>query len=336
MRRPGLSREERRACAAVIRAHSRTFHGAGRLLPRAAREAAFALYAFCRRADEAVDAPGAADPAARVKRLSERLAALYAPDARPEDAVEAAFLKVVRTTGLPRGVPEALLEGMAFDAAGGRVADQEALARYAFCVASSVGVMMAYALGATDEAALRRACALGLAMQLTNIARDLPDDLAMGRCYLPPEWLPGEGAPLDAPARRRAVAVLLALAAKHYREAEPGIARLPGACRPAIWLARHRYEAIGRTLRASGGDPFAGRAVVPRARRLAALAAALRDACLPASWFERPRRAPDGVPEGPCAEPPFAAWLARAGAGGLRPGAVTLAPGRRQAPEPAP
>ena len=124
---------------------------------------------------------------------------------------------------------------------------------YAARVAGSVGAMMTVLMGIRDPATLARACDLGVAMQLTNIARDVGEDARSGRLYLPRAWLRAEGidpdawlaAPIFTPAIGHVVARLLRAADQLYRRAEDGIAGLPRGCRPAIFAARHIYAAIG-------------------------------------------------------------------------------------------
>jgi len=159
------------ACRAVIRACSRSFYAASCLLPRDVRDAAIATYAFCRAADDDVDEAGSlADAAARHRLRRERLARIYA--GRPDDApADRAFAWVVRHAGIPRSEPEALLDGMADDLGPRRVADLDELLCYAWRAAGVVGAMMSRIMGRPDDLALRRAVDLGIAMQLTNIAR---------------------------------------------------------------------------------------------------------------------------------------------------------------------
>jgi phytoene synthase len=116
--------------------------------------------------------------------------------------------------------------------------------------------MMCVVMEVRDPHALARACDLGVAMQLTNIARDVGEDARAGRLYLPTDWLEEEGIDIDAflanpqptPEIRRIVKRLLAEANRLYFRSEPGIARLPVDARPGIFAARHCYDAIGRKL----------------------------------------------------------------------------------------
>lgn len=247
-------------CRAAIRAGSLSFHAASKLLPARVRDPALALYAFCRLADDAVD--GTAHPQAAVRRLSERLEAVYA--GRPANApADRAFAAVAEAHEMPRALPEALLEGLAWDAEGRRYETLGDLRAYAARVAGSVGAMMCVLMEVRDHRALARACDLGLAMQLTNVARDVGEDARMGRLYLPRDWLAEAGLDPDAwlarpsasPALASVVRRLLAEADRLYRRAEPGIGLLPLAARPGIWAARLVYAGIGPAVRRAGCDP---------------------------------------------------------------------------------
>jgi phytoene synthase len=146
---------------------------------------------------------------------------------------------------------------------------------YCFRVASTVGLMMTRVMGYRGDVALLRAADLGVAMQLTNIARDVGEDARRGRVYVPRQLLDEVGAhaktfatgPADA-AAREAVRRLLARADEHYRAADLGVPLLPRACRLAIASSRQIYAAIGEAVRDNGYDSISTRAYVPLARKL--------------------------------------------------------------------
>ncbi len=261
------------ACRALLRGGSRSFHAASLLLPRRVRAPASALYAFCRLADDAVDLGGGR--AAAVARLRGRLARAYEGRPLPIPA-DRAFAAVVARHGIPRALPEALLEGLAWDAEGGRrYEDLPALENYAARVAGSVGCMMAVLMGVRDRAALARACDLGVAMQLTNIARDVGEDARAGRLYLPLRWLREAGVdpdvwlarPVHDPGVAAVVRRLLRAADGLYQRAGPGIAALPAACRPGIRAAGLLYAGIGREVERRDCDSVGARARVPAPRK---------------------------------------------------------------------
>lgn len=268
------------ACRAAIRHGSRSFHAASRLLPGRIRDPALALYAFCRLADDAVDLN--AGKAAAVLSLNDRLDRAYV--GRPVDSpADRAFAAMVAAHDMPRALPEALLEGFAWDAAGRRYASLPELRAYAARVAASVGAMMAVLMGVRCADALARACDLGVAMQLTNIARDIGEDAREGRLYLPTDWLEEAGVDLDrflkdprpGPGIASATERLLAEAQRLYFRAEAGITALPLATRPAIFAARLVYADIGGLVRRAGFDAVTRRACTTRGRKLALLGTAL-------------------------------------------------------------
>ena len=268
------------ACRAALVLGSRSFAAAARILPRRVRAPATALYAFCRVADDAVDTE--ADPRASVRRLRARLDAIYA-NAPFDHPADRAFAAVVAEYEMPKALPAALIEGFEWDAEGRRYETLDALHAYCARVAGTVGAMMALLMGVRDAPRLARACDLGVAMQLTNIARDVGEDARNGRIYLPLEWLREAGvqpavweaAPAYTPAVRGVVHRMLADADALYARSEAGIAALPADCRSAIRAAGRIYAEIGRLVRNPGFDPVGTRAIVPRRRKIALLAQAM-------------------------------------------------------------
>jgi phytoene synthase len=264
----------------LMRGGSRTFFAASLLLPASVRASATSLYAFCRLADDAVDLE--ADGAAALAGLQQRLALVYA--GRPL-AIEAdeALASVVARHGIPEALPAALLEGFHWDTAGRRYETLEEVHDYAARVAGTVGAMMALIMGARGTHALARACELGVAMQLTNIARDVGEDARNGRLYLPRRWMREAGIDPDAwlaaprfdAALGAVVARLLGAADELYGRAAHGIAELPRSCRPAIQAARRVYAEIGREVERAGLDSVSRRAVVPPRRKLGLAARSL-------------------------------------------------------------
>jgi 15-cis-phytoene synthase len=267
-------------CTAVIRTGSKSFHAASRLLPARHRDPALALYAFCRFADDAVDC-NAEKPAA-VLSLADRLDRAYGgrPVNHPADR---AFAAMVEGTEMPRALPEALLEGFAWDAQGRQYPDLESLRAYSARVAAAVGAMMCVILGRRDADTLARACDLGVAMQLTNIARDVGEDAREGRIYLPLAWCAETGLdperfladPRPGPAVAEITRRLLVEADRLYARAEAGISALPLRTRPAIFAARLLYAEIGAVIRAGGLDPVSSRAITGTGRKAVLAAAAL-------------------------------------------------------------
>jgi phytoene synthase len=281
-----LSLSERQAdakdCATAMRGGSRSFHAAALLLPPGIRHAARSLYAFCREADDAIDHAPPLQRDAALAGLHSRLDAIYAGTPAPI-AADRAFADIVARHEIPRALPQALLEGFAWDAAGRRYDTIEELEAYAARVAGTVGAMMAIIMGVRRAATLARATELGLAMQLTNIARDVGEDAQAGRLYLPLDWLAAEGvdaaAFLAAPAGSAAMQAVVARLLRHadglYARAAGGIAALPVSCRPAIHAARLLYAAIGHKAGRASFDPVAVRAVVSGRRKAMLVARAM-------------------------------------------------------------
>ena len=266
-------------CRAAIRNGSRSFNTASWLLPAAVRLPASGLYAFCRLSDDAVDLEGGSTAA--LERLRDRL--IRASEGRPLPlAADRTMADLLRRHAIPLAVPLALLEGLAWDAEGRTYERLDDLLNYAVRVAGAVGVMMALLMGVRSRRALARACDLGVAMQLTNIARDVGEDARLGRLYLPRQWLHETGVDADAwianPAPcdgiRSVVARLLDAAQTLYSRAQAGIALLPAYCRPAILAAALIYCEIGREVERNGHDPVTWRARVSGARKLRLLATA--------------------------------------------------------------
>lgn len=273
---------DRLACRAWIKTHSKSFFLSSLLLPARVRQAAWALYAFCRRADDAVDDETSRSEALRkVDALRRRLDAAYG-NATPDHPVDRAFTVVARRYAIPRALPEALLAGMEMDARGASYDTDEELLVYCFRVASTVGLMMTRVMGASDDVAWLRAADLGIAMQLTNIARDVGEDARRGRVYLPRALLaevglePREvlGATQASPPLREAVKKLLERANAHYRAADLGVPLLPRGCRFAIASSRLIYSRIGDRIAANGYDSVTTRAHVSLAGKLALVARA--------------------------------------------------------------
>ncbi len=252
-------------CRDVIRTGSYSFHAASRLLPSPVRDPALALYAFCRLADDEVDEGDQKRQA--VLRLQARLEDAYA--GRPRNAPEdRAFAAIIEEFEMPKALPDALLEGLAWDAQERRYADLSGVKSYSARVASAVGAMMCVLMRVHDADALARACDLGVAMQLTNIARDVGEDARAGRIYLPLDWFAQAemdvesflANPMPTPATRRMTSRLLAEAHRLYLRSEAGVPALPRDTRMGIYAARFIYDGIGRQVRRAGCDSITRRA----------------------------------------------------------------------------
>jgi 15-cis-phytoene synthase len=277
--RPHAGPSDHEACRRLMRGGSKSFFAASLLLPARVRAPACALYAFCRLADDAVDLGDDAHAAMTV--LRERLDAVYA--GRPADIdADRALADVVRRFAVPRPLLDALLDGFLWDAVGRSYETLADVQDYAARVAGAVGAMMALVMQTRSPGALARACELGVAMQLTNIARDVGEDARNGRLYLPRQWLREAGIdpeawlrdPVFSPALGAIVRRLLDVAETLYQRAEAGIAELPRDCRAAIRAARLVYAEIGQQLQRDGLDSVSRRTVVSRQRKIVLMARA--------------------------------------------------------------
>jgi 15-cis-phytoene synthase len=274
-------------CRQTIAVHSKSFALASRVLPPRCRDEAAVVYTWCRRADDAVDLAPPGRQAAALVRLGIELDGIYdaqshaqSQDQPQADIALAAFREVVQRHRIPREYPAELLAGMDMDVRGQRYDDMHTLLLYCYRVASTVGLMMSHVMGVTHDGALRHAAHLGMAMQLTNICRDVLEDWEMGRLYIPTELLAEHGigdlgralgGPFPERARapmRGAVARLLGEARQFYRSGDRGLAALPWRCAFGVRAARLVYAAIGERIARSDFDVLAGRAVVPTWHKL--------------------------------------------------------------------
>lgn len=230
----------------AIQKGSKTFSFASRFFgAEKARDAAL-LYHWCRACDDAID-EGRGSP----EELREQLLEAKGP--------AAALDYLARKYGIPRHYPLELLEGMSSDANFQAPANLRELELYCYRVAGVVGLMMAHIMGVSSEGALRSASDLGMAMQLTNIARDVRADFEMGRCYLPADLLGKHGLNQtnyfqmeNRAALASAVTELLDLADVYYRSGEAGTVYLSARSSLVILIARHAYARIGEKVRAAG------------------------------------------------------------------------------------
>ena len=266
-----------------IRKGSKSFAAASRLFDRTTRERVWMLYAWCRRCDDLADAQdhggalgdqSGAD--ARLATIRAKTALAFAGLPSGETAFDALGM-VARETGLTLAMADAVIEGFALDTADWQPRTEADLMRYCWHVAGAVGVMMAVVMGVApdDEETLDRACDLGLAFQLANIARDISEDDAAARCYVPIEWLveadipPGEQMK---PRYRDALAELvkrMCLAADAYEcSARIGAKQLATRQRWAILAAAGIYGEIAREVERRGNAAWDHRTVVSSMRKL--------------------------------------------------------------------
>jgi phytoene synthase len=266
------------ACARLTRRHSSTFYLGSRLFGPEKRRAVSAVYAMCRTGDDAVDeADGPADARDRLAAWWAGVERTYAGRPDPAHAPEVGLAWVLERYDVPLDAFEELRLGFESDLTLRRVADTDELLRYCHRVAGVVGLMIAPIAGYDGgEATLEAAVALGEAMQLTNILRDVGEDLGRDRCYLPADRMAAHGVEL-ASLRRGAVddayvaliEELAALADARYRQGWTGIPKLHGVAGTAVGVAALNYEGILRKLRQNRYDNLTRRAHLRPLERIA-------------------------------------------------------------------
>jgi 15-cis-phytoene synthase len=270
-------------CRDVVRQHSKTFYVSSLFLRPQQKRAVWAVYAFCRTADDIVD---------RVAPARERLEAIDAWERRllaayrgvATEPIFTAFGDAARRFAIPVEPALDLLRGARGDVTVDRYHTNEALRDYCYLVASTVGLLVMPILGTVSADACGYGIALGRAMQMTNILRDVGEDARMGRIYLPVEDIErfgcSEAGILGGVLDERFVALMrfqIARVRAMYREAEPGIALLAPEARRTVRLALVLYRGILGRIEANGYDVFSRRAFVPWWAKLGtAIAVALR------------------------------------------------------------
>lgn len=275
---------------------SKSFAAASRLFDRTTRERVWLLYAWCRACDDLADAQdlggalgdqsGADERLATIRKLTEHA---FAGEPTGNPSFDCLGL-VARECGLTRAMANDVVAGFALDAAGWYPRHEADMLRYCYHVAGAVGVMMALVMGVSpdDDDTLDRACDLGFAFQLANIARDLDEDDAADRCYLPEDWLaaadipPGEQMrPHYRPALLPLVARLAALVRAYEASARIGAARLPFRCRWAVLSAAGIYGGIARKVMAAGEHAWDHRQSTSKAEKIAWVVRAFFQSLIP-------------------------------------------------------
>ncbi|SCY69176.1 phytoene/squalene synthase family protein [Paracoccus tibetensis] len=257
------------ASEAAIAHGSQSFAAAAKLMPAGIRDDTVMLYAWCRHADDVIDGQDlgsrpelGADPEARLVQLrADTLEALHgtAPMSPPFEALRT----VARRHDFPERWPLDLIAGFEMDVEARQYRTLADTLDYSYHVAGVVGVMMARVMGVRDDRVLDRACDLGLAFQLTNIARDVIDDARIGRCYLPQDWLDSAGARIEgeipSPELYAVIIRLLDAAEPYYDSARAGLPGLPLRCAWSIAAAARIYRAIGSRIRKGGPEAYRSR-----------------------------------------------------------------------------
>ena len=262
---------------------SKSFALASKLFDRRTRERAWLLYAWARKCDDIADGQehggqmrGVADGQARLSSIRVLTAAALRGEATGDPAFDG-FGLVMRECRIPERYAHDLIEGFALDAREWRPRSEVDMLRYCYHVAGTVGCMMAVLMGVDpdDDATLDRACDLGLAFQLANIARDISEDEAADRCYLPEEWLvemdipPGEHMKPWVRPRLAILARRLAdMAAAYEDSARHGTGALSARCAWAVLAAAGIYGDIAREVARRGEHAWDHRVVTPKGEKI--------------------------------------------------------------------
>lgn len=267
----------------AINAGSKSFAAAAKLFDERTRQSAVMLYAWCRHCDDVIDGQtlghGQIDGdrstgEARLAQLVDLTERAYAGEPMSDPAF-AAFQQVIQRHNIPKAYPLEHLAGFRMDVQDYRYQSIDDTLLYCYRVAGVVGLMMAKVMGAEAEPTLDRACDLGLAFQLTNIARDVVEDAAIGRVYLPAQWLDEAGIPhheIGLPQHRAALAMLATrlvdLAEPYYQSASQGLRDLPLRSAWSIATAHGVYRQIGIEVKARGPAAWDARVSTSSAQKL--------------------------------------------------------------------
>ncbi len=271
-----------RHCRDIAQINSKTFYLSSLFLAPEKRRAVWAVYAFCRTADDIVDqVTPAAERLAAIDEWERALLAGYSGNA--DDRIMVALYDAVGRFGIPLQPALDLLRGARLDITVRRYATYDDLRDYCYLVASTVGLLTSPILGYLSDAALDYGVALGRAMQMTNILRDVGEDARMGRIYLPLEDMQRFGYTESSLFEEVVDDAFVALmkfqierVRRLYAEAEPGIALLSAESRYTVRLALTLYRQILRSIEANRFDVYTKRAYVPfRSKMLAAMTVAL-------------------------------------------------------------
>jgi len=255
----------------VLAFHGKSFRFAGRFLNKKQLEDCARLYRFCRFVDDLVDKESDILLAQKnLDHLKRNLELGYSQNSVVQDFIELAKLYQMQTS-----VVLELIKGIESDLTPTLIKNEAELLRYCYRVAGTVGLLMCDVLGVKDPKAKPHAIDLGIAMQLTNIARDVQEDAEMGRRYIPGEWV-GEVLPeslmrastTETEILKKSVQRLLSLANLYYESGGAGLGFLPTRARTGIKVAATVYKEIGLVIEEKAYDVFSGRAYVNLARKL--------------------------------------------------------------------
>jgi len=275
-----------RRCRVITREHAKTFYMATRFLPNKKQRSIFAIYALCRFIDDLVDE---AEDLMNKQQLTEseivklieswkqKLIGTYNGETY-EHEILVALSDVLKTYDIPIELPLELIEGVSMDLTKKRYQNFEELYNYSYKVASVVGLMTSEVFGYKDKNALPHAVDLGIAMQLTNILRDIGEDLTKGRIYLPSDELDEFGITEDDlfshTMNENMIEFLefqIQRAERYYEQSDKGIPLLSADSRYAVYLARQNYSRILNKIRKNNYQVFTQRAYLSTTEKLSIL-----------------------------------------------------------------
>ena len=264
----------------LTKEYAKSFYFASNLLPEESRWATYALYGFCRYADNLIDNPRdrtTGELIMEVDAFGDELEKAY-NTGESEHPVLKAFIVVAERYKIPLKYPLDLLRGVKMDVQRSRYANFDELYIFAYRVAGVVGLMMTHVLGYSDKSAFQYAERLCIAMQLTNILRDIQEDMQMNRMYMPHNELSDYGlSEKDISEEhmsenfREFMKFQVARADQYYDEANKGISLLNRRSRFSIYAASKIYRGILRKIEKRNYNPFLGRVHVSKGRKIAIL-----------------------------------------------------------------
>jgi len=251
----------------ITREFARTFYLASLFLPPEKKHASYAVYAICRLSDEAVDSGDGAGRENKLKKLEEKISGAYS-GGQTEDPLLTAFSHTLKRYQIPKEYFDALIRGMRMDLEFKRYPDFPSLSGYCYNVAGVVGLIMLKVFGYKDIRAEGYAVKLGIAMQLTNILRDIKEDLGRGRIYLPQDEISRFGISEKQLAEgklddnfRQFMRFQIERCRAFYRESLEGVKLIENPiCRFAVLCMGEIYSAILEDIEKNGYDVFSRRA----------------------------------------------------------------------------
>ncbi len=268
-------------CRQITRQGSKTFYFGARFLPPSKRRAMWAVYNFCRLTDDMVDNAGSLtvqEICARLVEWEAELLQSFEGQVQPVKPTMVAWLHTTQTFDLEAQPPLDLIKGVRMDLEKNRYDNFEELNLYCYRVASTVGLMASQVMGYSDPCALEHAVNLGIAMQLTNILRDVGEDAQVGRIYLPQDEMARFGYTEEELLRGEVNLRFIQLmqfqinrARRYYRQSMPGIEYLPEDCRLSITVAARLYSRILDVIERNNYDVFTRRAFVPKKEKMLGL-----------------------------------------------------------------